>query len=224
MFIHLNGFDFEFNSKALSNFIASNKYLKQSSDVSGIHLSDIYYQMVNTGINKQELVDAILNFNINTLIDEGISIDDICKYKFKDKNISFLIDIKSDTFGRFVNSAAEKEEDQVSINISSLDYQTNMKYADLIQLQEFYRHCSEDRILKIFLDCYRNLMKNKLGSCEDYSIFIACSLLLISSQVSVLDVIQYKSFTLDFIKDKLILIIPEKENQNIFELNFQEFS
>ncbi len=222
MYIHLNGFDFEFSKHMIASFIHSSDYQSASADIAGIHLSDLYSQMVQSGIDKQELINAILNFHISTLHEEGIELEAITKEDYKDVNVSFLIDLKSDSFARFLNFNDEKTEDCVTVYFRNFHDSINLKYSDLVQLEDRYRNDSPEQLLMTFLETYKTVMTLKRESRQPkYATLVATGLLLFTNEVNILDAIQYDGIELELGKDKLLLNLPAGLDTSLFELTFQ---
>lgn len=222
MHIHLNGFDFEFSKHTIASFIHSDDYLETSADIAGIHLSDLYSQMVLSGIDKKELVNALLNFHISTLHEEGVELEAISKENYKDVNISFLIDLKSDSFARFLNFNDEKTEDSVIVYFRNFHDSINLKYSDLVQLEERYRSDSPEQLLMTFLETYNAVLALKPELRQpQYATLAATGLLLFTNEVNTLDAIQYDGIELELSKDKLLLNLPSGMDTSLFELTFE---
>lgn len=222
MYIHLNGFDFEFSKHAIASFIHSGDYQETSADIAGIHLSDLYSQMVLSGIDKKDLISAILNFHISALHEEGIELEAISKENYKDINVSFLIDLKSDSFARFLNYNDEKTEDDVTVYFRNFHDSINLKYSDLVQLEERYRSDSPEQLLMTFLETYKIVLalKEELRQPK-YATLAATGLLLFTNEVNILNAIQYDGIELELSKDRLLLNLPAGMDTSLFELTFQ---
>ncbi len=222
MYIHLNGFDFEFSKQVIASFINSSAYQNQSSDIAGIHLTDTYQQMLHAGISKDELIKAILNYHISALHEQGISVEAIKKSMYNDINVSFLIDIKSDNVARFVNLNDNKKEDSVCINMRNFDHKFTLTYSQLIQLEESYRNQTQEQILILFLETFKTIMETEdtvVRQCH-YAILVSTGLLLFSEQLSILDAIQFSDIEFELNTDRLLLNLPAGLETCLFELEF----
>ncbi|KXO07147.1 hypothetical protein AKG98_2717 [Moritella sp. JT01] len=222
MYIHLNGFDFEFSNQVIASFISSTAYQNQSSDIAGIHLTDTYQQMLHAGISKDELIKAILNYHISALHEEGISVEAIKKSMYNDINVSFLIDIKSDNVVRFVNLNDNKKEDSVCINMRNFNHQFTLTYSQLIQLEESYRNQTQEQILILFLETFKTIMETEDSASRQcyYAILVSTGLLLFSEQLSILDAIQFSDIEFELNTDRLLLNLPAGLETCLFELEF----
>ncbi|CAM2930781.1 MULTISPECIES: hypothetical protein [Moritella] len=222
MYIHLNGFDFEFSNQVIASFISSTAYQNQSSDIAGIHLTDTYQQMLHAGISKDELIKAILNYHISALHEEGISVEAIKKSMYNDINVSFLIDIKSDNLARFVNFNDNKKEDSVCINMRNFNHQFTLTYSQLIQLEESYRNQTQEQILILFLETFKTIMETEDSASRQcyYAILVSTGLLLFSEQLSILDAIQFSDIEFELNTDRLLLNLPAGLETCLFELEF----
>ncbi|QUM81879.1 hypothetical protein HWV01_17110 [Moritella sp. 5] len=222
MYIHLNGFDFEFSNQVIASFISSTAYQNQSSDIAGIHLTDTYQQMLHAGISKDELIKAILNYHISALHEEGISVEAIKKSMYNDINVSFLIDIKSDNLARFVNFNDNKKEDSVCINMRNFNHQFTLTYSQLIQLEESYRNQTQEQILILFLETFKTIMETEDSASQQcyYAILVSTGLLLFSEQLSILDAIQFSDIEFELNTDRLLLNLPAGLETCLFELEF----
>jgi len=222
MYIHLNGFDFEFSKQVIASFINSSAYQDQSSDIAGIHLTDTYQQMLHAGISKDELIKAILNYHISALHEQGISVEAIKKSMYNDINVSFLIDIKSDNVARFVNLNDNKKEDSVCINMRNFDHKFTLTYSQLIQLEESYRNQTQEQILILFLETFKTILETEdtvVQQCY-YAILVSTGLLLFSEQLSILDAIQFSDIEFELNTDRLLLNLPAGLETCLFELEF----
>ena len=222
MYIHLNGFDFEFSNQVIASFISSTAYQNQSSDIAGIHLTDTYQQMLHAGISKDELIKAILNYHISALHEEGISVEAIKKSMYNDINVSFLIDIKSDNLARFVNFNDNKKEDSVCINMRNFNHQFTLTYSQLIQLEESYRNQTQEQILILFLETFKTIMETEDSASRQcyYAILVSTGLLLFSEQLGILDAIQFSDIEFELNTDRLLLNLPAGLETCLFELEF----
>ena len=222
MYIHLNGFDFEFSNQVIASFISSTAYQNQSSDIAGIHLTDTYQQMLHAGISKDELIKAILNYHISALHEEGISVEAIKKSMYNDINVSFLIDIKSDNLARFVNFNDNKREDSVCINMRNFNHQFTLTYSQLIQLEESYRNQTQEQILILFLETFKTIMETEDSASRQcyYAILVSTGLLLFSEQLGILDAIQFSDIEFELNTDRLLLNLPAGLETCLFELEF----
>ncbi|MFT5880513.1 MAG: hypothetical protein ACI86X_001641 [Moritella sp.] len=220
MHIHLNGFDFEFSQQIISSFINSKDYQDLSSDIAGIHLADIYQQMIYSGIDKTELIKAMLNYHISTLHEEGISVDEIKKTAYQDVNVSFLIDVKSDRFARFVNFKDKIAEDTVTINFRNFNEPLKLTYSELMQLEESYRDYTNEQLLLIFLETFRTVMDAHGMSHRrpHYATLTSTGLLLFVDQINILDAIQFKEIEFELNTDRLLLNLPAGLDTALFEL------
>jgi len=225
MFIHLNGFDFEFSKQVIASFINSENYQKQSSDIAGIHLADTYQQMLHAGINKNELINAILNYHVSALNDDGISVDAIKKSTYRDINVSFLIDVKSDSFARFINFNDNKKEDTVSINIRNFDHQFTLTYSQFIQLEESYKDNSQEQLLLLFLDTFKTIMETADATSQqyNYATLVSTGLLLFADKLNLLDAIQFHEIEFELNTDRLLLNLPAGLDTCLFEIEFNRY-
>jgi hypothetical protein len=222
MYIHLNGFDFEFSKQVIASFINSTAYQNLSSDIAGIHLTDTYQQMLHAGISKDELIKAILNYHISALHEDGISVEAIKKAMYNDINVSFLIDIKSDNFARFVNLNDNEKEDSVCINMRNFNHQFKLTYSQLIQLDESYRNQTPEQMLILFLETFKTIMETEDAASRQryYAILVSTGLLLFSEQLSILDAIQFSDIEFELNTDRLLLNLPAGLETCLFELEF----
>jgi hypothetical protein len=222
MYIHLNGFDFEFSKQVISSFINSEDYQDLSSDIAGIHLADVYQQMIYSGIDKTELIKAILNYHISALHEDGISVDKIKKSACQDVNVSFLIDVKSDSFARFVNLKDKIAEDTVTINFRNFNEPLKLTYSELLQLEESYRDYTNEQLLLIFLETFRVIMDlHSLSHRRPHYATLTCTgLLLFVDQVNILDAIQFNDIEFELNTDRLLLNLPAGLDTALFELEF----
>jgi len=221
MYIHLNGFDFEFSKQVIASFINSTDYQNQSSDIAGIHLTDTYQQMLHAGISKNELVKAILNYHISALNEDGISVDAIKKSTYNDINVSFLIDVKSDSVARFVN-VDDRKENSVRINMRNFDHQFTLTYSQLIQLEESYQDKTQEQLLILFLETFKAIMETDdadLRQCH-YAILVSTGLLLFAEQLNILDALQFHEIEFELNTDRLLLNLPAGLETCLFELEF----
>ncbi|NQZ50520.1 MAG: hypothetical protein HRT95_10180 [Moritella sp.] len=222
MYIHLNGFDFEFSKQVIASFINSTDYQHQSSDIAGIHLADTYLQMRHAGIGKNELITAILNYHISALNEDGISVDAIKESTYSDINVSFLIDVKSDSFARFLNFNDHKKEDTVCINMRNFDHQFTLTYSQLIQLEESYQDNTPEQLLILFLETFKTIMETEdtvSRQCH-YAILVSTGLLLFADQLNILDAIQYSEIEFELNTNRLLLNLPAGLETCLFELEF----
>jgi len=219
MYIHLNGFDFEFSQQRIASFISSADYQNQSSDIASIHLTDTYQQMLHAGISKNELVKALLNYHISALNEDGVSVDAIKESTYNDINVSFLIDIKSDCVARFVNDG--NKEDSVLINIRNFDHQFTLTYSQLIQLEESYQDKTQEQLLILFLETFKTIMEIDAAARQcHYAILVSTGLLLFSEQLNILDAIQFNEIEFELNTDRLLLNLPAGLETCLFELEF----
>jgi len=222
MYIHLNGFDFEFSKQVISSFINSKDYQALSSDIAGIHLADVYQQMIHAGIHKAELIKAMLNYHISALHEEGISVDAIKKSAYQDVNVSFLIDVKSDSFARFLNFKDKMAEDTVTINFNNFNESIKLTYSELLQLEESYRDYTNEQLLLIFLETFRTVMDSHSLTHRrpHYATIASTGLLLFADQVNILEAIQYNDIEFELSTDRLLLNLPAGLDTCLFELEF----
>lgn len=222
MYIHLNGFDFEFSKQVISSFINSKDYQDLSSDIAGIHLADVYQQMIHSGIHKAELIKAMLNYHISALHEEGISVDALKKSAYQDVNVSFLIDVKSDSFARFLNVKDKQAEDTVTINFLNFNESIKLTYSELLQLEETYRNYTNEQLLLIFLETFRTVMDSHSLSHRrpHYATLASTGLLLFADQVNILDAIQFNDIEFELNTDRLLLNLPAGLDTCLFELEF----
>lgn len=221
MYIHLNGFDFEFSKQVIASFIDSDEYQQLSSDIAGIHLTDTYQQMLQAGISKNELIKAILNYHISILNEDGMSIETIKKSTDKDSNISFLVDVESDSVARFVNSD-NKKENSVCINMRNFEHKFTLTYWQLIQLKESYRDKETDQLLILFLETFKAIMETDDTSSRQchYAVLVTTGLLLFAEQLNLLDAIQFKEIEFELNENRLLLNLPAGLETCLFELEF----
>ncbi|PKH07676.1 hypothetical protein [Moritella sp. Urea-trap-13] len=221
MYIHLNGFDFEFSKQVIASFIDSDEYQQQSSDIAGIHLTDTYQQMLQAGISKNELIKAILNYHISGLNEDGISVDAIKKSTYNDNNVSFLVDVKSDSVARFVSSD-NKKENSVCINLRNFEYKFTLTYWQLIQLEESYRDKDKEHLLILFLETFKTIMETDDASSRQchYAVLVTTGLLLFAEQLNILDAIQFNEIEFELNNDRLLLNLPAGLETCLFELEF----
>lgn len=221
MYIHLNGFDFEFSKQVIASFIDSDEYQQQSSDIAGIHLTDTYQQMLQAGISKNELIKAILNYHISGLNEDGISVETIKKSTYKDSNVSFLIDLKSDSVARIVN-IDDKKENSVRINMRNFEHQFTLTDWQLIQLEESYRDKTQEQLLILFLETFKTIMETDDASSRQcyYAILVSTGLLLFADQLNILDAIQFNEIEFELNNDRLLLNLPAGLETCLFELEF----
>jgi len=222
MYIHLNGFDFEFSKQVIASFINSDDYQNQSSDIAGIHLTDTYQQMRHAGISKNELIKAILNYHISALNEEGVSVEAIKKSTYSDINVSFLIDTKSDNFARFLNFNDKKSEDSVCINMRNFEHKFTLTYSQLIQLEETYQDKTQEQLLILFLETFKTIMETKATASQEcqYAILVSTGLLLFAEQLNILDAIQFNEIEFELNTDRLLLNLPAGLETCLFELEF----
>lgn len=221
MYIHLNGFDFEFSKQVIASFINSSDYQHQSSDIAGIHLTDTYQQMLLAGISKNELIKAILNYHISGLNEDGISVETIKKSTYKDSNVSFLIDLKSDSVARIVN-VEDKKENSVRINMRNFEHQFTLTDWQLIQLEESYRDKTQEQLLILFLETFKTIMETEDTASRQcyYAILVSTGLLLFADQLNILDAIQFNEIEFELNNDRLLLNLPAGLETCLFELEF----
>ncbi|WP_017222999.1 hypothetical protein [Moritella dasanensis] len=221
MYIHLNGFDFEFSKQVIASFINSSDYQHQSSDIAGIHLTDTYQQMLQAGISKNELIKAILNYHISGLNEDGISVETIKKSTYKDSNVSFLIDLKSDSVARIVN-IEDKKENSVRINMRNFEHQFTLTDWQLIQLEESYRDKTQEQLLILFLETFKTIMETDDTASRQcyYAILVSTGLLLFADQLNILDAIQFNEIEFELNNDRLLLNLPAGLETCLFELEF----
>ncbi|NQZ92570.1 MAG: hypothetical protein HRT97_09545 [Moritella sp.] len=222
MYIHLNGFDFEFSKQVIASFINSTGYQSQSSDIAGIHLADTYQQMLHAGISKDELIKAILNYHISALNEDGISVDAIKKSTYNDINVSFLIDVKSDSVARIVN-IDDRKENNVGINIRNFDHKFTLTYSQLIQLEESYRDKTPEQLLILFLETFKAIMETDDDTASlqcHYAVLVSTGLLLFAEQLNILDAIQFNEIEFELNTDRLLLNLPAGLETCLFELEF----
>ncbi|MFT7680999.1 MAG: hypothetical protein ACI935_000443 [Moritella dasanensis] len=221
MYIHLNGFDFEFSKQVIASFIDSDEYQQQSSDIAGIHLTDTYQQMLQAGISKNELIKAILNYHISGLNEDGISVETIKKSTYKDSNVSFLIDLKSDSVARIVN-IDDKKENSVRINMRNFEHQFTLTDWQLIQLEESYRDKTQEQLLILFLETFKTIMETDDTASRQcyYAILVSTGLLLFAQQLNILDAIQFNEIEFELNNDRLLLNLPAGLETCLFELEF----
>ena len=220
MYIHLNGFDFEFSQQVVASFISSTDYQNQSSDIASIHLTDTYQQMLHAGISKNELIKALLNYHISALNEDGVSVDAIKKATYDDINVSFLIDVKSDSVARFVNK--NNNENSVLINMRNFEHQFTLTYSQLIQLEETYQEKTQEQLLILFLETFKAVMETEDShsrQCQ-YAILVSTGLLLFSEQLNILDAIQFNEIEFELNTDRLLLNLPAGLETCLFELEF----
>jgi len=221
MYIHLNGFDFEFSKQVIASFIDSTDYQNQSSDIAGIHLTDTYQQMLHAGISKNELIKAILNYHISALNEDGISVDAIKQSTYNDINVSFLIDVKSDSVARFVN-VDDRKENSVCINMRNFDHQFTLTYSQLIQLEESYQDKTQEQLLILFLETFKTIMETDDAASRQchYAILVSTGLLLFAEQLNILDALQFNEIEFELNTDRLLLNLPAGLETCLFELEF----
>ncbi|QFI38673.1 hypothetical protein FR932_12835 [Moritella marina ATCC 15381] len=221
MYIHLNGFNFEFSKQVIASFIDSDEYQQQSSDIAGIHLTDTYQQMLQAGISKNELIKAILNYHISILNEDGVSLETIKKSNCRDNNVSFLVDIKSDSVARFVNSD-NKKENSVCINIRNFEHKFTLTYWQLIQLKESYRDKETEQLLILFLETFKAIMETDDTSSQQchYTVLVTTGLLLFAEQLNILDAIQFQEIEFELNENRLLLNLPAGLETCLFELEF----
>ena len=222
MYIHLNGFDFEFSKQVIASFINSDEYQNQPSDIAGIHLADTYQQMLHAGISRNELIKAILNYHISALNDDGVSVEAIKRTMYSDVNVSFLVDIKSDSFARFLNHNDTKIEDTVCIHIRNFDHQFTLTYSQLIQLEESYKHNSQEQLLILFLETFKTIMETEDISEQQchYAILTSTGLLLFAEELNILDAIKFNEIEFELHTDRLLLNLPAGLDTRLFEIEF----
>jgi hypothetical protein len=222
MYIHLNGFDFEFSKQVISSFINSKDYQDLSSDIAGIHLADVYQQMIYSGIDKTELIKAMLNYHISALHEEGISVDEIKKSAYQDVNVSFLIDVKSDSFARFLNFNDKIAEDTVTISFHNFNDSLQLTYSELLQLEESYRDYTNEQLLLIFLETFRAVMDLHSLSHRrpPYATLTSTGLMLFADQINILDAIKFNEIEFELNTDRLLLNLPAGLDTSLFELEF----
>ena len=220
MYIHLNGFDFEFSQQVVASFISSTDYQNQSSDIASIHLTDTYQQMLHAGISKNELIKALLNYHISALNEDGVSVDAIKKATYDDINVSFLIDVKSDSVARFVNK--NNNENSVLINMRNFEHQFTLTYSQLIQLEETYQEKTQEQLLILFLETFKAVMETEDSHSRQckYAILVSTGLLLFSEQLNILDAIQFNEIEFELNTDRLLLNLPAGLETCLFELEF----
>lgn len=221
MYIHLNGFDFEFSKQVIASFINSADYQQQSSDIAGIHLTDTYQQMLHAGIGKDALIKAILNYHISALNEDGISVEAIKQATYNDINVSFLIDVKSDSVARFVN-VNDKNEHSVCINMRNFEHQFTLTDWQLIQLEESYRNKSQEQLLILFLETFKTIMETDDAASRqcDYAILVSSGLLLFAEKLNILDAILFNEIEFELNNDRLLLNLPAGLETCLFELEF----
>ena len=222
MYIHLNGFNFDFSKQVISSFITSKDYQRLPPDIAGIHLADTYQQMIHAGVNKDELIKAMLNYHISALQEDGVSVDAIKKSNYQDVNVSFLIDMKSDSFARFLNFNDTVKEDTVTIGFRNFNDSIELSYSDLLQLEEPARDFTMKQLLLSFLSTFKTTMDsdNRIHRQRLYATLASTGLLLFASQINILDAMQYHEIEFELQTEKLLLNLPAGLDTCLFKLTF----
>lgn len=216
MYIHLNGFDFEFSNQVIASFIDSDRYEPLSLDIAGIHLTDVYQQMLKSGVAKSELTTAMLNFHISSLKNDGIKDQALTSSAYKNLNVSFLIDSNGNDFARFINRYDKVNEDRVSILFINFNKSIQLSYSETLQLTEYYQHLSQEQVLLLFLETFREYGINP--SRSGLAILTATGLLLFKKQINTLQVLQFQNIEFELNIHQLLLNLPDDLNTRLLEI------
>lgn len=216
MYIHLNGFDFEFSHQVIAAFIGSDHYEPQSFDIAGIHLTDIYQQMLKSGVAKTDLVSAMLNFHVSSLQSDGIKKKTIASSAYQNLNVSFLIDSNGNDFARFINHYDKIQEDSISVYFKNFAEVIKLSYSDVLQLTEYHQHLNKEQILLLFLETFREFGLSSNNAL--LATLCGTGILLFKNEINTLEVLRFKNIEFELNIHQLLLNLPDDLNTRLLDI------